>query len=252
MNVTNNIVIDLQNSKRKHIVEVKQSDRSTRVFRFTVLSNNKPFDMSDVYTATVKGIKPDETIVYAAAEIEKDEEGNNTNYVTYTMSDHVTSVAGTITFELQLLSSLGEIITSFDFYVDVINQLYDEDNIISESDLSGFKAYMIKSMSAALKAESVEKAFEALYGTLASIEAEWQMQLEECETFLDNLEEMVESGAFIGARGPQGENGADAIITEGNQIMGFQIIDGDLICSYYGTGAPDIAMNDDGALVWNL
>lgn len=250
MNITNNIVIDLQNSKRKHIVEVKQSDRSTRVLRFTVLSSNKPFDMSNVYTATVKGIKPDDTVIYAAADIEKDEEGNNTNTLTYTMSDHVTNVTGTITFELQLLSSKGEIINSFDFYVDVINQLYDEDNIISESDLSGFKAYLVRTLNAAIKTESIEKSFEETYGTVASIKEKLEKELEECQSFLDDLEEMLESGAFIGARGPQGENGRDAVVSEGSQIIGFQLVDDELICYYYGEGEPNISMNDDGEIVW--
>lgn len=252
MNITNNIVIDLQNSKRKHIAEVKQSDRSSRAFRFTVLNSNKPFDMSGVYTATVKGIKPDETIIYAAADIEKDGEGNNTNNIAYTMSDHVTSVSGTITFEIQLLSSKGEMITSFDFYVDVINQLYDEDDVISESDLNGFKAYLVRTLNATRYTESIEKSFEDAYGTVESIKADLEARIEECDSVLEDIQRMLDTGAFIGAKGPQGENGRDGVITEGSQVIGFQIEDDELICHYYGDGEPDISMNDDGCIEWNI
>ena len=108
MNVNYNIIIDLTNNDRKHIIEAKQTDRSSRVMRFTVLDRNKPFDMANVVAASIKGIKPDSTIVYAAGEIEYDEEGKAKNSIIYTMSDHVTAVQGTISFEMQLRNPMHQ------------------------------------------------------------------------------------------------------------------------------------------------
>lgn len=252
MAITTNIVLDLANNSRKHIVEVKQSDRSSRTLRFTILNKSVAYDMTSVYTATFKGIKPDDSVIYASGDIETDDDGENINIVDYTMSDAALSVTGTITFELQLLASNGEIINSFEFYVNVINQLYDEDDLLSESDLSGFKAYLVRTLNAAVKTESTEAAFEAAYGSITEIKEEMEEKVEECEAFLEYLQELLDTGAFIGARGPQGENGADAVVTEGSQIMGFQIVDGNLVCYYCGDETPAIAMNDDGDLEWTL
>lgn len=251
MNVNYNIIIDLTNNDRKHVVEVKQTDRSTRVLRFVILDRNKPFDMSKVIAASVKGIKPDGTIVYAAGEIEQDEEDNNKNSVIYTMSDHVTSTMGVISFEVQLLSTDGTMITGFDFYVDVINQLYDEDDYISESDLTGFKSYMVRTFNAALATERTSKAFEDTYGTVATIKEELEREVEECQSFLDEVQHLLDTGAFIGPRGPQGENGANGVFVEGSQVVAFGLEDDELVCYYVGDEAPGIEMNDDGELQWN-
>lgn len=251
MNVDYNIIVDLTNNDRKHIIEVKQTDRSIRTIRFTILDRNKPIDMSEVVAASIKGIKPDETIVYAAGEIEKDEEGNNKNVVLYTMSDHVTAVTGTITCELQLLINTGQIVQSFDFYIDVVNQLYDEDDILSDSDLSGFKAYMIRTLNAAIRTEATKNAFEDTYGTISTVKEELEQEIEECQEFLDEIQHMLDTGALTGPRGPQGENGANGIIVEGAQVIAFEIVDDELVCYYEGEEPPEIEMNDDGELVWN-
>jgi len=251
MNLVINMILDLSTNSRKSTVEIKQTDRSTRTLRMTLLDGNKPIDMSDVRTATIKGIKPDETIVYAAAEIEKDAEDNNKNVVLYTMSDHVTEASGKITCELQLVTGAGEIIQSFDFYIDVINQLYDEDDILSESDLSGFKAYMIRTLNAALITERTKNAFEDTYGTIATIKEELEQEITDCQAFLDEVQYLLDTGAFIGSRGPQGENGSNGIIVEGAQVIAFEIVDDELVCYYEGDEAPAIEMNDDGELEWS-
>ena len=248
MNLVTNIILDLSTNNRKSIAELKQTDRSTRTLRFTLLDGNKPLDMSDVL---IKGIKPDETVVYAAAEIEKDEEGNNKNVVNYTISDHVTEASGEITCELQLVTGAGEIIQSFDFYIDVINQLYDEDDILSESDLSGFKAYMIRTLNAALITERTKNAFEDTYGTISTIAESLEQEITDCQAFLEELQRLLDTGAFIGPRGPQGENGTNGVIVEGSQVVAFDIVDDELVCYYVGEEEPDIEMNDDGELQWN-
>ncbi len=248
MNIVHKLVIDLQNN-RSIMVELKKGGGNAYTLEMMLVSGGGVLDMSDIYTATIKAVKPDESIVYADAEIVKDENGNNTNKVVYVLSEAALSVTGKSIYEVMLMDSNGTTVNSFDFYVNVINQLYDENDLYDVSDVSGVRAYMARALRAAQTAEELENTFNFLYGSTEQVIAELNGEIDKYEEYFKELQERVDSGAFTGARGPQGENGHDAVVADATMIIGLQILDGDLICYYVGNEVPPVSINDDGELV---
>ena len=251
MEVLHKLIIDLQNNARTNTIEVKKGGTNAYTLEMRITSGGHAFDMSDVYTATVKAVKPDESIIYADADIVKDEEGNNINVVRYRLSEAALAVTGKSTYEIELMDSGGITVNSFDFYVNVIPELYNEEDLYDVSDVSGVRSYMARALAAAERSEEVENTFNVLHGSAQEILNMLAGEYDKYEGALEDLQHMVDSGAFDGARGPQGENGADAVIGEGTQVIAFQIVDGELICYYYGDEIPPVSMNDDGELQWS-
>lgn len=250
MNIVHKLVIDLQNN-RSIIVEVKKGGGNAYTLEMMLVSGGKVLDMSDIYTATIKAVKPDESIIYADATIIQDEEGHNTNKVVYTLTDACLAVTGKSVYEVELMDSNGITVNSFDFYVNVINELFNEDDLWNQSDTSAVRSYMARTLSAAKASEELLNTFNVTYGSAEEIIGELNGELQVYEEYMTELQEKVDSGAFIGARGPQGENGADAVVTDTTAVLGFQIVDGNLICYHYADGVPPVSINDNGELVYS-
>ena len=251
MNIVYRLGLDLQHPDHRNIIEVKQRDHKGRTLQMTLLDGGAMLDMTDVIVATVKGIYDGtEIIIYADATILTDEDGNNTNVVTYTLGDTILGTAGRYTFELELLGAEDEVVSSFEFYVVVANQLYDEDDYVTESDLSGFRSYMVRALNAATLAENTERKFEIAYGTVEEAINEMAETVAEYEGHVEDLEEKAASGYFIGPQGPQGENGRDAIITDMEGLFALQITGTDLVLHYGTMDPPDLSIVGD-TLVWS-
>ena len=209
MNIVHKLVIDLQNN-RSIMVEVKKGGGNAYTLEMMLVSGGIVMDMSDIYTATIRAVKPDESIIYADAEIIKDEEGNNTNKVRYTLTDACLAVTGKSTYEVELMDSNGVTVNSFDFYVNVINELFNEDDLWNQNDVSAVRAYMATAMSAAKYSEELENSFHIVYGTAQEIINELNSELEECDAYITELKNRVDSGEFkgaVGAQGPKGDTG---------------------------------------------
>lgn len=249
MNVVYKIILDVQHPTRTNRIAIKQRDHKSRTLQFTLLNNGAALDMTSVLYATIKGVKPDgESVIYADAEIAQ-EDGVNTNVVKYVIDDSFVETAGRYTMELQLLDSESTVLSSFEFYIEIQNQLYDEDDYVTESDLSGFRSYMIRNLNATEKSESIENKFESAYGSIESVVNDLTEIKEEYADMMADLEEKVDTGYFIGARGPQGENGADAVVTELEGLFALQIVGADLVLQYGSTAPPALAIVGD-ELVW--
>lgn len=210
MNIIHKLIIDLQN-RRENLIEVKKGSENAYSLEMMIVSGGVALDMSDIFTATIKGVKPDESIIYADAEIVKDEEGHNTNKVVYRLADACLAVTGKSTYEVLLMDSGGIVVNSFDFYINVINQLYDENDLYNVSDISGVRAYMARALSAAEKSESLENTFNDAYGSVQQVENAMNEQLQEYEDYLSELQERVDAGELNGAQGPQGPKGDQGI-----------------------------------------
>lgn len=251
MKIVYRMVLDLQHPNRQNIAEIKQKDYQGHLLEMTLLNNGVPMDMSDVAAATLKGIYDGtDFIIYTDATIRKDEEGNNTNVVEYEIGKTIIDTSGRYTFELELLGEDHTVVSSFEFYIVIRNTLYDEDDYLSESDLSGFRSYMLRTFNAAKEAENVEQKFEIAYGTVEEAVNKLNETEEHYAHMLEDLEEKVETGYFIGPAGPQGENGHDAIVTDLSGLVAFEIKGKDLFMQYGAIDPPDVEIV--GAdLVWS-
>ena len=251
MQLVYNMVVDLFNNARTNTLEVKKGNINSVQMRFTILNNGNPFDMTGVVMASAKGVKPDDSIIYSACEIEKDEEDNPINVVTFTLSDEATAVSGRSTYELSLADENGNLIQSFDFYIYVVSNLFDESDQWGKSDVSAVASYMARTLKAAMDAEQLIATFVVAYGQVEDVLNRLNNEYDYYVEYINELQERVTRGDFNGARGSQGEPGANAIVTESEGIMAFQILDGDLNVYYYGEEAPPLSINDDGELVYN-
>ena len=153
MNVKYNMVVDFARPSKSNTIILSEGDANSRVCCFTLLFNKQAFGMIDVTVATVKAVKQNGSVVYGDAEITTDENGNKINEVIYTIPAAITDEAGKVTMTITLMSSQGEQITSFEFYLTVRNALYNEDDYISEEDLSGFRDLLNRAMAALEKME---------------------------------------------------------------------------------------------------
>ena len=250
MSIKYRIVLDLQHPNRQNIAEINQKDYNGHVLELTLLNNGAAMDMSEIEVATIKGVyEGTSSIVYADATIVKDEEGNNTNVVTYEVGKTILDTSGRYTLVLELLSASSEVVSSFEFYIVIRNQLYDEDDYISASDLSGFRSYLLRSLNAAKDAENTERKFEAAYGTIEEAINALEATEEQYAAMLADLEEKVETGYFVGPRGAQGENGNDAVVTDLEGLFSFQIKGADLVMNYDSVEAPGLEIVGTD-LVW--
>jgi len=153
MNVKYNMVVDFARPSKSNTIIISEGDANSRVCCFTLLFNKQAFGMIDVTVATVKAVKQNGSVVYGDAEITTDENGNKINEVIYTIPAAITDEAGKVSMTITLMSSQGEQITSFEFYLTVRNALYNEDDYISEEDLSGFRDLLNRAMAALEKME---------------------------------------------------------------------------------------------------
>lgn len=246
MKIRHKVVLDLL--KRTHIeVEIARCSRDTVVLEFYLLENGKKFDMTQAGAVSFKAVKPDGSIVF------NDVDGILADgKVEYTISESILEAAGRTVCEIQLIGQEDDVITSFEFYILVRPMLFDENEYVSENELSGFRSYMIRAENAAKQSEGIKNMMEVTYGTMDEIIGDLNGVKEEYVTYMEELQQKVENGEFNGQRGPQGENGADAVVVEAKGLMGFQIVEGDLWCYYYGDTPPDLAINESGELVYEF
>ena len=150
-------VVDFARPNKTTTLNISEGDTYSRVLLFTLLADKKPFDMIDVTTATIRGVKEDGSVIFGDAKIVCDEDGTKQNQIEYTIPAAVADTAGKSTMTITLMSSSGGQITSFEFYVVCENALYNEDDYISETDLNGFRDLMNRCVSSLETMETMTK-----------------------------------------------------------------------------------------------
>ena len=155
MQVKYDLVVDFARPTKSNTIIIAEGDANSRVAHFVLLANKLPMQMTDVTVATVKAIKDDGSVIFGDARIIEDEYGNKLNEVEYIIPASMTDYAGNVTMTISLMSSMNELITSWEFYLKVRNALYNEDDYVSESDLSGFRDLLNRSEAAVKKIEEM-------------------------------------------------------------------------------------------------
>ena len=250
MNLIYDMVVDFSNNARTNTLETKKGNSNSIVCKFTLLNNGNPFDMSDVVMASIKGVKPDDSLIYGACDFVYDEEENKVNQITYTLSDANTCVSGRTSYELSLADENGVVLQSFNFYIYVIPDLFDESDIWGKSDVSAVATYMGRTLRAAEKTEEAMNTFIIGYGKVNDILNKFQNEYQFYVDYINDLQDRVAAGEFDGARGPQGPAGADGVVALGTGIMAFELRNGHLICDYFDQ-APPLSLNQSGHLVYS-
>lgn len=251
MKAVYNLIVDVDHRHRSDTIVIKKGDKQSRRIRATLLSNDRPLDMTNANIVTAMGVKPDLSRIYCDCSFE-DKDGKHTNVVYIDLPDEAAYVAGKSTYELRMSDSQGKVLTTFEFYVEVENLLYDEDDIYGIDGLSGMRDYMTRCLQAAKRAEDLRDSFDDLYGESDKVIDSLKEQLQDYEDALDDLQTEVESGKFIGSRGPKGDKGDSGISADAGGVIAFQIEGTDLICYYYAdTYKPPIYMDEEGHLIWD-
>ena len=155
MNVGYDLVVDFARPNKSNTIEISEGDTNSRICKFTLLANKTPMSMSDVNVALVRAVKEDGSVIAIDGTIVVDEYGNKVNEVDVTIPASITDSAGNVTMTVTLLSSNNEQITSFEFYLKVRNALYNEDDLVSESDLQGFRDLLNRCLTAVQKMEAM-------------------------------------------------------------------------------------------------
>ena len=155
MQVKYNMVVDFARPNKSNTVLIAENDANSRNCYFTLLFDKAPFDMTGVTTATVLGITSSGQRIYGDATIIQDEEGNNTNQLSYLIPLAITENAGNVTMTVTLTDNVGARITSFEFFIKVRNALYNEDDYIDEDDMAGFRDLLARTRAALERMEQM-------------------------------------------------------------------------------------------------
>lgn len=149
------LVVDFARPSKSNTIIISEGDTNSRITHFTLLANKTPMNMIDVTSATVRGVKEDGSVIFGDATIITDDDDNKLNEIEYVIPASVTDTAGNVTMTITLLGSDNSQITSFEFYLKVRNALYNEDDYVSESDLSGFRDLLTRCLTAVQKIEAM-------------------------------------------------------------------------------------------------
>jgi hypothetical protein len=243
MQRTYDVLIDIANP-RQNIICLKRGDKRASNIKFKIMNKSQLFDLTDAFIATVKGVKPDSTVIYSDAEIDKDN-----SVITFELPEQATTVIGKSIYDITIQDENLGIITTFDFYVTVENNTFDETDYMSQNDLSAFRAYMLQSSRYADETRRYVNSFRDAYGNEQVLINEQRELYEFFADYLADVKEKVEEGYFNGARGERGADGMNGVVSDIGLIVGFEFNQaGDLIV-HYSDSTLDFSINDAGELI---
>ena len=157
MKVKYDLVLDFARPSKTNTIIISEDDTNSRLLHFTLLNDKHPMSMTDITSATIRGLKTDGSVIFGDATILVDDDGNRLNEVEYVIPAAMSDTAGNITITLTLNSMSNEQLTSFEFYIQVRNALYNEDDLVSESDLKGFRDLLNRALAAVKTVEDLSK-----------------------------------------------------------------------------------------------
>lgn len=154
MNVKYDMVLDFARPSKTHELLVSEDDHLTRVCHFILRENGRDLDVSDVASYTIIARKPDSTTSYDSGTLDKDDEGNLLNEITYEIPQALTETVGTCTCTVRLKSATNTVLNSFEFYIRSRNLLKEEDDAESDN-LAGFRDILSRATEAINKIETI-------------------------------------------------------------------------------------------------
>lgn len=110
------------------VVHVSQYDNQVQALRFLLYKENAPFTIPASAAVLINGLKPDNTAFSYAAT------ATSGNTVTFSVTQQMTAVAGSIECELRVRTA-SEIIGTLNFTIEVEEAPLHDDSVLSETDI---------------------------------------------------------------------------------------------------------------------
>lgn len=243
MQRTYDVLIDIANP-RQNIICLKRGDQRASNIKFKLMNKSQLFDLTDAFIATVKGVKPDSTVIYADAEIDTEN-----SVITFDIPEQATTVIGKSIYDITIQDENLGLITTFDFYITVENNTFDETDYMSTDDLSAFRAYMLQSSRYADETRRYVNSFRDAYGNEQVLINEQRELYEFFADYLEDVKEKVEEGYFDGARGARGEDGMNGVISDVGVVLGFDFTDDGHLLVHYTDSDLDFYIDNNGHLI---
>lgn len=152
-------VVDLARPYKANTLMVMQHDANSRVVHFLLMDDGKRYDMTGVSGVILTAVTPSEATIVSDLEIVQDEDGNNTNEVVYTIPSDITMTAGRTTMVITLYADNLQL-SSFEFYVNTRNELYNVGAYDDTDDMTGFRDLLTRALSAVSRIETMTVASE--------------------------------------------------------------------------------------------
>lgn len=152
MEVKYKIILDFARPNKTKTIEIMQNDVRSRKLQLVLMNNGRAIDGTELDRVIIKAYKPDETIIFAEANIVQ-KNGVNTNVVEFTLPADAARIVGKSIYAAVIYETTLAQITSPEWYVNVTKQLYDEEDYVSSNELSGFMSYVADALNAKESAE---------------------------------------------------------------------------------------------------
>lgn len=135
MDTVQNIILDVSKEENQVRVSIKKRDANKWLWRFCLVDDGQPVDLSWAKSACFRAKKPDNTKIWNPCVIRG-------NVVEYTVTDETVSAAGTLVGEVELTGGhydsngniVGEKLTSACFAIKVLEHTVSDDELTSESE----------------------------------------------------------------------------------------------------------------------
>lgn len=168
------VVLDMEMPERIPCIQLRRNDKQVHRLVFHITRKGQRLDVED-YRFDFKAKKPDKTTVFNNCE---KEDGK----VFYTLGSQETACIGEVMCELAVSCVNGEYFTTPHFILSVQELSLDEDEVVSESDLSGFRTYYNEALDASERAKVGAREAEESADLAARMATEVQNKAEEIES----------------------------------------------------------------------
>lgn len=164
MQIDYKFIVDLARPSKTNTLLVMQNDANTRVAHFYLMNNGLKFDPTGVMSVLITAKLPTGATIVQDAEFEPelDEDGDPvlddndnpvlTNEIIYALPSAITESAGKTVMVITMTGAQSQL-SSFEFYVNTRNELYNFDDYSDESTFSGFRDLLDRSLEALAAAE---------------------------------------------------------------------------------------------------
>lgn len=243
-------------------VNITEGSQNAYIMEIYLLNQRKEVSMDDIGVITLKAITPSGAIVF------NDVEKPQGDCVEYKISNTIMSETGKTVCTMQIMNEEGIAIHTFEWYINVQSSLYDENRYVKQDDITAVRSYLLRAEAAADKSEEHEKYLRESEENLSKLETDFKDTKDELEDYLEDIQDKVNSGAFVGPsgiqgpqgeqgpqgkqgpqgeQGEQGEPGQSGITAPANGIFILYVEEnGDVYAQYSGDIAPQFEMDDSG------
>lgn len=213
--VTKNITVDLSRKGNTRVVFARQNDKGSRVLNIILTDGGEPYFVPSGTVATINFLRPDKENASFAATV------NKSGGVNYTLGLWPLALEGSVRCSVSLYGADDTKLTSSDFYLDVLDALYSDDDFsedFDESDMMGVYS-SIASLEAKHETDMLvleDRIAEDVDGKITAVNATAstaQSDAKEALNIANDVKARADAGEFKGDQGEKGEKGDAGVIS---------------------------------------